>query len=139
VNIDSINSSDTGSAGKLLRQPKRFPQFIFALWTLFPYFAEWCKRFSTTTLILGEKYCHYSAGPSHREGAERPRRSHVKNPALPEEIAALVRDDFFFQIKSRYELDASFASVQPRHILTPHIGLVARGNPASRHRIPGRS
>ena len=41
---------------------------------------------------------NYSAGPSHREGAERPRRSHVKNPALPEEIAALaplVRNDFF--------------------------------------------
>jgi len=53
----------------------------------------------------------------------------VKNPALPEEIAALaplVGNDFFFQIKSRYELDGSFESVHPGHLLTPHIGLVAR-------------
>jgi len=64
----------------------------------------------------------------------------MKNPALAEEIAALaplVRNDFFFQIKSRYELDGSFASVHPRHVWTPHIGLVARVNPASRDRIPG--
>ena len=52
----------------------------------------------------------------------------MKNPALPEEIAALaplVRNDFFLQMKSRDELDGSFASVHPRHLLTPHIGLVA--------------
>jgi len=83
---------------------------------------------------------NYSAGPRHREGAERPRRSHVKNPALPEEIAALaplVRNDYFFHIKSRYELDGSFASVHPRHLFTPHIGLAARVNPASSDRISG--
>jgi len=83
---------------------------------------------------------NYSAGPSHPEGAEQPRRSHVKNPALSEEIAALaplVRNDFIFQIKSRYELDGSFTSVHPRHLLTPHIGLVARVNPASSDRISG--
>jgi len=47
---------------------------------------------------LGLKKGNYTAGPRHREGAERPRRSHVKNPALQEEIAALaplVRNDFF--------------------------------------------
>jgi len=48
--------------------------------------------------MLGEKIYNYSAGPRHREGAERPRRSHVKNPALPEiaALAPLVRNDFFF-------------------------------------------